>query len=239
MAARLLLALVLPLVSVSLAPGGVLLRRARLTDSWGMAKVCCDSFYPENAKINGVDARIPWAAALLRRLVAIKRGSLSPHGVFVAVEGDVVVGCVEIGLLPAPPGCVVAPEATAEASEAAALWRGVAVENRAAWRPPEGDCATLANVAVAPGFRKRSVGRLLVDAAAEALKTDDLWVDWRRRASADEDHVYARVTDDAAVAFWRRVGFEDVPTAAGATDARGKGGLWLRRDLAPGGGAAT
>ena len=136
MAARLLLALVLPLVSVSLAPGGVLLRRARLTDSWGMAKVCCDSFYPENAKINGVDARIPWAAALLRRLVAIKRGSLSPHGVFVAVEGDVVVGCVEIGLLPAPPGCVVAPEATAEASEAAALWRGVAVENRAAWRPP-------------------------------------------------------------------------------------------------------
>ena len=68
---------------------------------------------------------------------------------------------------------------------------------------PEGDCPTLANVAVARSHRKRAVGRRLVDAAADALEGDVAWVDWRRAAalSDDVDAVYARVTDDEAVAF--------------------------------------
>ena len=59
------------------------------------------------------------------------------------------------------------------------------------------------------------------------------WRAWRRAAaySGDDDAIYARVTDDDAEGFWRRVGFESVPTRANATDCRGKGGIWLRRGL--------
>ena len=228
----------LPLLLCLPAALALTLRPARLTDAWGVGRVCADAFYPPGSKINGVDARYAWASTVLQRLVAMRRGALRPHALLVAVDADAgVVGCVELGLLPAPPGAPPASRLSTEASEAAALWRGVAVDNAVAWAPPEGDCPTLANVAVARSHRKRAVGRRLVDAAADALEGDVAWVDWRRAAavSDDVDAVYARVTDDEAVAFWERVGFDAVPTDG--ADVRGKGGVWLRRPLARRGGA--
>ena len=91
---------------------------------------------------------------------------------------------------------------------------------------------TIANVAVAKDRRRAGAGRALVDGVAETLGRDDAWRAWREFVAAEDDYVYARVADDQAEQFWRRVGFVDVPKAAdGAADARGRTGLWLRRPL--------
>ena len=128
----------LPLLLCLPAALALTLRPARLTDAWGVGRVCADAFYPPGSKINGVDARYAWASTVLQRLVAMRRGALRPHALLVAVDADAgVVGCVELGLLPAPPGAPPASRLSTEASEAAALWRGVAVDNAVAWAPPE------------------------------------------------------------------------------------------------------
>ncbi|KAH8092316.1 voltage-gated potassium channel [Aureococcus anophagefferens] len=160
----------LPLLLCLPAALALTLRPARLADAWGVGRVCADAFYPPGSKVNGVDARYAWASTVLQRLVAMR--SALPSALLAAVGDAGVVGCVELGLLPAPPGAPPASRLSTEASEAAALWRGVAVDNAVAWAPPEGDCPTLANVAVARSHRKRAVGRRLVDAAADALEGD-------------------------------------------------------------------
>jgi ribosomal protein S18 acetylase RimI-like enzyme len=216
--------------AAALAPPVVEFRPARLTDCWGVARVCVDSFYDRGATIGGVDARLAWAAAFGKRLRAARTGRLAPHTVIVAAAGGEVAGVAEVGLLPAPPGAARSRRAAAPTPDAA-LWRGVGLDDARAWAAASGDVPTLANVAVATALRRRGTGRALVAAAARACQTDDAWVAWRAAARADAA-IYARITEDDAVGFWRGIGFEDVPTADGARDTRGRGGLWLRRDLA-------
>lgn len=215
--------------AAALAP--IVYRPAQFTDCWGVARVCVESFYDAGATIEGGDPKLAWAAAVARRLRAIGSGALRPHAIVVAIADGAVAGVAEVGLLPAPPGAR-ASSRSARPSPEAAAWRGVAVDDARAWAAADGDVPTLANVAVDPALRRRSIGRDLVAAASTACAENDDWVAWRRAGAAGEDAgIYARVTEDDAVDFWRGIGFEAVDTAGGATDVRGRGGLWLRRDL--------
>ena len=69
-----------------------------------------------------------------------------------------VVGCAEVGLLPAPPGFKGA--AGTAATEASAAWRGVEIDD-VSFRAP--DVPTVANVAVAPRARRYGAGRAIVE----------------------------------------------------------------------------
>ena len=155
-------------------------RDARLLDAWAIAGVAAQSFYDDPAPV----VRLQWAATIAQRFEGMRGGDLVPHSLVVAEvngrRGD-VVGCAEVGLLPAPPGFKGA--AGTAATEASAAWRGVDIDD-VSFRAP--DVPTVANVAVAPRARRYGAGRAIVDAVAERLKTDASWRAWREFVS-DED----------------------------------------------------
>ncbi|KAJ1454530.1 hypothetical protein M885DRAFT_588148 [Pelagophyceae sp. CCMP2097] len=230
--AALCLARAAGLWSGALPRGGVEVRVADYGDVPGIAACCVESFYGGG----GLDVQLPWMLSLGKRLVAVKRGSLSPHCILVAREGSKVLGCCEVGLLPSPPGSFddEAPQPRAQPSAVNAAWRGVAVDDARAWKCV--DVPYLGNVAVLPSARRRRVGSALVERAAAMLAEDETWKRWRldgaRRPPASADALYVRVTDAEAGLFWTRCGFDYLPQdTAGATDARGRGGSWLRRNL--------
>ena len=78
-------------------------RDARLLDAWAIAGVAAQSFYDDPAPV----VRLQWAATIAQRFEGMRGGDLVPHSLVVAEvngrRGD-VVGCAEVGLLPAPPG---------------------------------------------------------------------------------------------------------------------------------------
>ena len=90
----------------------------------------------------------------------MRGGDLVPHSLVVAEvngrRGD-VVGCAEVGLLPAPPG--LGGAAGTAATEASAAWRGVDIDD-VSFRAP--DVPTVANVAVTPRARRYGAGRAIV-----------------------------------------------------------------------------
>ena len=200
-------------------------RDARLLDAWAIAGVAAQSFYDDPAPV----VRLQWAATIAQRFEGMRGGDLVPHSLVVAEvngrRGD-VVGCAEVGLLPAPPGFGGA--AGTAATEASAAWRGVDIDD-VSFRAP--DVPTVANVAVAPRARRYGAGRAIVDAVAERLKTDASWRAWREFVADEDDYLYARVVDERALPFWSGVGFERVPVEPGARDARGLAGTWFRRKL--------
>ena len=210
--------------AIALAP--VTCREARLLDAWSMAGIAAESFYDDPAPV----VRLQWAATIAQRFEGIRGGDLCPHSLVVAEatgrRGD-VVGCAEVGLLPAPPNIRAGVEGAA-ATEASAAWRGVDIDD-VSFRAP--DVPTIANVAVAKRSRRYGAGRAIVDAVAHQLKTDASWTAWREFVSEDDDYLYARVVDERALSFWSGVGFDRVPVAPGARDARGLAGTWFRKRL--------
>ena len=97
-------------------------RDARLLDAWAIAGVAAQSFYDDPAPV----VRLQWAATIAQRFEGMRGGDLVPHSLVVAEvngrRGD-VVGCAEVGLLPAPPGFGGA--AGTAATEASAAYRSV------------------------------------------------------------------------------------------------------------------
>ena len=197
-------------------------RDARLLDAWAIAGVAAQSFYDDPAPV----VRLQWAATIAQRFEGMRGGDLVPHSLVVAEvngrRGD-VVGCAEVGLLPAPPGFKGA--AGTAATEASAAWRGVDIDD-VSFRAP--DVPTVANVAVAPRARRYGAGRAIVDAVAERLKTDASWRAWREFVSDEDDYLYARVVDERALPLLERRRLR--PRARRARRARRAG---FGRDVVP------